>query len=89
MDDLAGKSSEELVGLIWGSDELVGLAAIRELRAELLEREQILVGSARVRRRTWSEIGEALGTTRQGAYNRFCDKVKQYDPSGVLGSYSE
>lgn len=76
-------SPDELLRLAFGDDELVGLAAIRQLRGDLDDREGVLVSSARVRRRTWSEIGEAIGTTRQGAYNRFGDFVKRelvHDP---------
>ncbi len=84
MSDDAPHTPEDLIRTVYGNDELAGLAALHQLRADLLEREQQLVVSARIRRRTWAEIGAALGTSRQGAFNRFGDVMDRFERTGVL-----
>lgn len=56
-----------------GTAELYGggLAYLARLRAEVDVIEQELVTDARAQRFTWEQIGRWLGTSRQGAYNRF------------------
>ncbi|MGH9277806.1 MAG: hypothetical protein ACRD12_06815 [Acidimicrobiales bacterium] len=77
-------TEEELLEAAFGNDELAGLAAIRLLRHDLLQREQQLVISARLRRHTWAEIGVALATSRQGAFNRFGEMVNRFEQTGAL-----
>jgi hypothetical protein len=62
------------------------LRAVRELRGWLAEQEQHAVIGARMARATWTEIGEAWGTSRQGAFNRWGDRIKRFEASGVLAT---
>jgi hypothetical protein len=48
-----------------------GLAYLARLRAEINVIERELVTDARAQRFTWEQVGRWLGTSRQGAYNRF------------------
>jgi len=47
------------------------VAYLARLRAEIDVIERELVVDARAQRFTWEQIGRWLGTSRQGAYNRF------------------
>lgn len=71
-------TGRELHEAIWksgraGTTELYedGLAYLARLRAEVDVIERELVTDARAQRFTWEQIGRWLGTSRQGAYNRF------------------
>jgi hypothetical protein len=66
------------------SAALERLRAVRELRGWLEEQEQHAVIGARMARATWTEIGEAWGTSRQGAFNRWGDRITRFEASGVL-----
>ncbi len=48
-----------------------GLDYLAKLRTEVDVIERELVMDAREQRFTWDQIGRWLGTSRQGAYNRF------------------
>jgi hypothetical protein len=39
---------------------------------------------ARMARVTWEAIGAALGTSRQGAFNRYGALVQRYERAGLL-----
>ena len=60
------------------------LAAIDELRTWLDEQEAMAVIGARMARATWAEMGAAVGTSRQGAHNRWGATVKRYEQAGFL-----
>lgn len=49
---------------------LDALAAIRELRAELVELEHRHVAAARERGASWDDVARALGITRQALQQR-------------------
>lgn len=68
---------------------LDALVAIDELRAWLAEQEPQAVIGARIARATWAEMGEAVGITRQGAFNRWGAVVKGYEAAGVLEALPE
>ena len=53
------------------------LAAIAELRAHLAELEEYQVDSALARGASWSEIGDALGVTKQAVHKRYGGKPGQ------------
>jgi len=48
-----------------------GIDLIQRVRADLDQIEEDLVREARDNRFTWDQIGKWLGTTRQGAFNKF------------------
>ncbi len=54
---------------------LRGLEEVVHVRASLLSLEETLVGAARRSGSTWTEIGAALGLTRQAARRRHPDVV--------------
>lgn len=54
-----------------GDDPLPAIAATRSLATLVEEVLRLLVGQARADGRTWQEIGDVLGTTRQAAFQRF------------------
>jgi hypothetical protein len=55
-----------------GPELLAALTALRELRDQLTEWEPTLIGAARARGVTWTEIAPALGlTSRQAAERRY------------------
>ena len=60
------------------------IAAVEELRADLDSQQLQLVIRARQERTTWEAIGTAIGTTRQGAFNRFGALVQRYEGTGLL-----
>lgn len=60
------------------------LTAIEELGAWLTEEEQKAVIGARLARATWTEMGRAVGITRQGAFNRWGATIKAYEAAGLL-----
>lgn len=77
-DDDPTVTGQDLHEAIWksgtaGTLELYehGLTYLARLRAELDVIERELVSDARSQRFTWEQIGRWLGTSRQGAYNRF------------------
>jgi hypothetical protein len=63
------------------------LAAIAELRSWLEEQEQMAVIGARMSRATWAEMGSAIGTSRQGAWNRWGTMVRRYEEAGLLDDH--
>lgn len=65
-------------------DVLDALNAIEELRADLDEQLVSRVIGARRHRFTWQQIGDAVGATRQGAFNRFGGMIQRYEQAGVL-----
>ena len=60
------------------------ITAIDELRRRLEEEEKMAVIGARRARCTWTEIGAAIGTSRQGAFNRWGDMVRRFENAGLL-----
>lgn len=66
------------------SQALGALRAIDELRRWLDEREPEAVMSARLAGATWEQIGETVGTTRQGAWNRWGRLTAAYEDAGLL-----
>ncbi len=64
------------------------LAAVEELRADLDARQLQLVIAARQGGVTWEAVGAALGTSRQGAFNRFGALVQRYERAGLLDGVS-
>lgn len=65
------------------------LAAIDELRKSLDEQEEMAVIGARMARVTWAEMGQAVGTSRQGAFNRWGAAIKRYEAAGLVDAVSE
>jgi len=60
------------------------LEAARDLRIMVAVAELGAVRRARAAGRTWAEIGEALGTTRQGAHDRFAVLVQLTEAGPTL-----
>ena len=58
-------------------DPLIALAAARALRAHLLTWEARLAAEAVASGATWEVIGEAMGATRQAAWERFHGQVSE------------
>ena len=69
-----------LDALVAASSALEALRAARQLRdeAEALELDAVI--EARRQRATWSEIGAAYGTSKQGAQQRFRKAVRTEHP---------
>lgn len=65
-------------------DALGALRSIDELRRWLDEQEPHAVVSARLAGATWEQVGETVGTTRQGAWNRWGRVVSAYEKTGIL-----
>jgi hypothetical protein len=66
---------EEALGSIIAAASLVQDAqSVVEDAKELLDRTVVSAREARV---TWAEIGSVLGMSRQSAWERFSDKVKE------------
>jgi hypothetical protein len=65
-------------------DLLEALTAVEELRADLEGHQLQLVLRARKGQVTWEAIGAALGTSRQGAFNRYGAVVQRYERTGLL-----
>jgi hypothetical protein len=57
------------------ADPLGALAALQEREQELAETRRLLVARARRQGRSWSEIGAALGVSKQAAWQLFNDEV--------------
>ena len=55
----------------WDEEPLDGLCASAGLARAVDKLQRHLVTKARDAGRTWTEIGEALGVTRQSAWKRF------------------
>ncbi len=53
-----------------GDDPLAALALITDVRRDIAERERAAVFRA-LETHSWREIGEALGVTKQAAFQRF------------------
>lgn len=60
------------------------IAAIHQLRQFLDNEEKMAVIGARNARCTWAELGAAIGTSRQGAFNRWGEMVSRYEKAGLL-----
>ncbi len=60
------------------------LEAAHDLRVMMAIAELGAVRRARASGRTWAEIGEALGTTRQGAHDRFAVLVQLAEAGPTL-----
>ena len=65
------------------------IAAVEELRADLDHQQLQLVIRARQGGITWEAVGAAIGTTRQGAFNRFGALVQRYERAGLLDGVSD
>lgn len=63
---------------------LDALQACDELIRYLEERRLHLVVGARMNKSTWADIGTTLGTSRQGAHNRFGSHIKELERQGLL-----
>jgi predicted transcriptional regulator len=59
---------------IAAQDPLVALAEVAALRRVVDDLERHGVAQARYRGRTWREIAEALGVTKQTAHRKYVDK---------------
>jgi hypothetical protein len=55
----------------WEADPLEGLCESAGLARAVDKLQRHLVGQARAEGQTWTEIGEALGVSRQAAWERF------------------
>ncbi len=62
------------------------LRAVIELRAWLDDQEAEAVIGARLARATWAEMGAAIDSTRQAAFNRWGPTVKRYETAGLIPS---
>jgi hypothetical protein len=60
------------------------LAAVHELRSWLDEQEVQAVIGTRHARCTWTEIGAAVGITKQAAWNRWGQMIGRYETAGLL-----
>ncbi|HZR49911.1 MAG TPA: DUF3887 domain-containing protein [Streptosporangiaceae bacterium] len=69
--ELAVRLAGELTRFEGSGEPLAALGAARELAEALDTALQATVDRARAVGRTWREIGDALGTTRQAAFQRF------------------
>lgn len=71
ISESAGRLAGEFTLFGGAGDPLAAMAAARELAAASEAALQVAVDQARSAGRTWREIGDALGTTRQAAFQRF------------------
>jgi DNA-directed RNA polymerase specialized sigma24 family protein len=55
----------------WEQAPLDGLAESRRVAAALEKLQRQLVRSARIEGRSWAEIGDSLGISKQSAWERF------------------
>lgn len=62
---------------------LDAIAAVEALRADLVAHQLALVARARKAPITWEAIGAALGTSRQGAFNRYGALVQRDERVGL------
>ena len=53
-----------------GEDPLSALGALKNLRAEVEQREAVLVRRARVRGASWAAIAAVLGVSRQAVHKK-------------------
>lgn len=60
------------------------LVAVQALKARLDQEELEAVIGGRMARCTWTEMGETLGISRQGAWNRWGEMVHRYEAVGLL-----
>jgi len=65
---IAGRLADELA---WAGSPLAAMAAARELSAATGEALQEAVDRARAAGHSWRDVGDVLGITRQGAFQRF------------------
>ncbi len=59
------------------SDPRAALLALTELRGRLAELEEYHVETALARGASWSEIGRALGISKQAAHKRFAERLRR------------
>jgi hypothetical protein len=57
----------------WGEAPLDGLCHSARVAAALEKLQRHLVKQARSSGRSWTEIGQSLGTTKQSAWQRFAE----------------
>jgi len=60
------------------------MVAVQALKARLDQEEQDAVIGGRMARCTWAEMGQAVGTSRQGAWNRWGEMIHRYEAAGLL-----
>ncbi|SDG56203.1 hypothetical protein SAMN05421505_105173 [Sinosporangium album] len=60
-----------LAALAHGDDPLEALRAAAELQREAARLEAVQVRRARVQGRTWAEIAEALGVSKQAVHKKY------------------
>ena len=65
------------------------LEAIQQLRAWLDDQEAQAVIGCRMARATWAEMGAAIGSTRQAAFNRWGPTIKRYEAVGLIDEIPE
>ncbi len=65
------------------------LRAIQELRAWLDDQEAQAAIGCRMARATWAEMGEAIDSTRQAAFNRWAATIKRYESVGLIDEIDE
>jgi len=53
------------------ADPMVGLVAAAEVRREMERQEAVLVCRARAQGRTWAEIAEVLGISKQAVHKKY------------------
>lgn len=56
-------------------DPLAELRALRDRERELQDARRLWIARARLQGRSWSEIGAALGVSKQAAWQLFNDEV--------------
>lgn len=79
-DDLLRLALDAVTGAKGASvDRIAALEALRSLSETTLHAE---VTEARAAGVTWASIGQALGVTRQAAFQRFGAKIKEVDARG-------
>jgi len=66
-------SIEDLLHRVGGSDPLRALSAIALLRVYLEDRESDVVRKARAESRSWAQIAEALGRSKQSVWEKYRD----------------
>ncbi|MDQ3488242.1 MAG: hypothetical protein M3468_10975 [Acidobacteriota bacterium] len=66
------------------ADPLKALQGLQDRERELADTKRLLIAQARLQGRSWNEIGEVLGVSKQAAWQLFNDEV-----SAILGRAAE
>ncbi len=65
------KKAQKLITLIKEGDPETALKAVADLRDWVQQKEAPVVKAARSHRMTWDEIGELLGRSTQGVWQKY------------------